>query len=279
MTALRAESETKVQTSDRIQALRYPAIQKTDQTDQTEKTDPPPLHAPWDLSSLLPGEDRLQQNAEAVARAKREVAELEIKVAHLERELPLAAERSRLAGEEEGRRKQADEFARALLESRASITSALEAFSRDQQEYFRRVEAEAVKLALAIARKVLHREAQMDPLLLRGAVRTALDRLDETSKITFHVSPSEATGWEKVLAQMPGQRRPSLVEDARLQPGGCSIESQIGTIELSIDVQLEEIERGFFDLLDQRLPAGQANMACAQCGGHAGILDQADQAT
>jgi len=44
------------------------------------------------------------------------------------------------------------------------------------------VEHEVVKLALAVAARILRREAQMDPLLLTGAVRVALDNsLDRPS--------------------------------------------------------------------------------------------------
>ena len=50
----------------------------------------------------------------------------------------------------------------------AAIAAAVTEFARQRTDYFRRVESEAVRLALSIARKVLHREAQMDPLLLAG---------------------------------------------------------------------------------------------------------------
>jgi hypothetical protein len=40
----------------------------------------------------------------------------------------------------------------------------------------------------------------------------------------------------------------------------------MGSIELSVDAQLAEIERGFFDLLHQRLAVGQDAPTCANCG-------------
>jgi flagellar biosynthesis/type III secretory pathway protein FliH len=54
--------------------------------------------------------------------------------------------------------------------------------------------------------------------------------------------------------------------DPRLQTGGCLIESQMGSIELSVDAQLAEIERGFFDLLHQRLSVRQDALSCSNCG-------------
>ena len=34
--------------------------------------------------------------------------------------------------------------------------------------------------------------------------------------------------------------------------GECVLETRVGTVELGVKAQLEEIEKGFFDLLQQR---------------------------
>ena len=51
-------------------------------------------------------------------------------------------------------------------EERSVVLKACEEFRRERARYFAGVEAEVVKLALAIAARVLHREAKLDPLLL-----------------------------------------------------------------------------------------------------------------
>jgi flagellar assembly protein FliH len=43
-----------------------------------------------------------------------------------------------------------------------------------------------------------------------------------------------------------------LVADEDLHSGDCVLETHVGQVELGVSAQLEEIERGFFDLLDQR---------------------------
>ena len=48
----------------------------------------------------------------------------------------------------------------------------------ERQNYYRRIEGEVVELALAIARKILHREVQIDPHALAGIVRVTLEKLD-----------------------------------------------------------------------------------------------------
>ena len=43
-----------------------------------------------------------------------------------------------------------------------------------------------------------------------------------------------------------------IVGDERLRAGECVLETNVGKVELGVSAQLEEIERGFFDLMQQR---------------------------
>ena len=56
------------------------------------------------------------------------------------------------------------------------IATTIEAFESQRDEYYARVEAEIVQLSLAIAAKILHREAQVDPMLVAALVRIAWKR-------------------------------------------------------------------------------------------------------
>ncbi len=194
---------------------------------------------------LLPSEKDLLRQEQGLAAEK--IAGLELRLAEMEQALAVKSEQSRLEGEETGRGRAAEEFERTLAESRRELAASVEAFREERRRYFHRVESEVVKLALAIARKILHREAQIDATLLTGIVRASLDRLEESTGAVLRVPSAEAGGWRGVLANLP--RPPALIEDGQLPKGAAVLESQMGTIELSIDAQLQEIERGFFDLL------------------------------
>jgi flagellar assembly protein FliH len=43
-----------------------------------------------------------------------------------------------------------------------------------------------------------------------------------------------------------------IVADERLDTGECVLDTNVGRVELGVSAQLEEIERGFFDLMQQR---------------------------
>jgi flagellar assembly protein FliH len=100
---------------------------------------------------------------------------------------------------------------------------------------------------------VLHREAKLDPLLLAGVVRIALEKVAEDSTTVLRVPVSEFEMWREVFLAT-GESSLQIVGDERLGAGDCVINTNVGTVELGVDAQLQEIERGFFDLL-QRRPA------------------------
>ncbi len=110
-------------------------------------------------------------------------------------------ETGRLKGVEEGRQieRAAQAGTRLVEEKRRAEQTAelLERFAAERDKYLHDVEQEVVELALAIAARILRREAQMDPLLLTGAVRVALGQLSDTTRVTLRVPGSELDLWKK----------------------------------------------------------------------------------
>jgi len=156
-------------------------------------------------------------------------------------------------GLKEGEGHAAKAFDQHLLAARAAIGRALEEFKTQRDAYFSRVEPEVVQLALSIARKILHREAQMDPLLLTGMVHVALEKLDQGTRVRLRAHPDEVHFWNRYFSESQAlPLAPEIVGDTSLQHGECALETEIGHTQISLDTQLKEIEQGFFDLLEQR---------------------------
>jgi flagellar assembly protein FliH len=159
-------------------------------------------------------------------------------------------------GEREGWRKahaEMDaEMQSTLARERGRVVGAVQEFRAAREEYFGGVEQEVVKLALAIAARVLHRETQLDPLLLEGAVHVALERMADRTSVVLRTAMADVAVWERVLSTMDADERPAVRGDAGLERGECVLETKMGTVELGVKAQLQEIERGFFDLLSRR---------------------------
>jgi len=177
---------------------------------------------------------------------KEEVATLDGRLRSQAEQMSARVEMERSEAKIEARR----EWER-IAEERTLVLKIGEEFSRERSKYFAGVEREVVKLALAIAKRVLHREAQLDPLLLAGVVRVALEKLAEDSTAVLRVPTSELQAWQEVFVMNTGSSL-QLVADERLDSGECLLDTNVGKVELGVSAQLEEIERGFFDLMQQR---------------------------
>jgi flagellar assembly protein FliH len=170
-----------------------------------------------------------------------------------EEELRVKEEEARALGIKEGEARAGAKFDQELGAEREAIAKALRDFAREREGYFCRVEAEVVKLAVEIARKILHREVQVDPLLLAGVVRVALEKIAAGTSVRLRVHPEHVYAWHDFFANQQNLRPvPELLGDGTLGMGHCVLETALGTTDLALESQLAEVERGFFDLLAQR---------------------------
>lgn len=134
----------------------------------------------------------------------------------------------------------------------AQVNRALEHFSQERRSYFARVETEVVRLALSIAARILHREAQVDPMLVAALVRIAIEKMRDGSSVKVRVAPGNSAHWRTNLGKTINGSDVEIVEDQQLGPQECILETKQGSADYSMEAQLKEIERGFFDLLAHR---------------------------
>ncbi len=159
------------------------------------------------------------------------------------------AHAARQQGMLEGVRQNEAEMQQLLQQERQGIAAALEEFVREKQRYFAGLEKEVVRLSLAIAERVLHREAGMDPLLLAGAAHVALEQVKDDRDAVLHVAVEDVATWAAIMAREG--RVVEVLADAGLSKGECLLQTASGSVELGIRAQLNEIEHGFFELLNR----------------------------
>jgi len=160
---------------------------------------------------------------------------------------------AREAGRKEGEAQGRAAGEQHLAEVRMSVDAALAGFARDRVQYYQQVETEVVQLALAIARKILHREAQVDPLLLAGMVRITLEKMENATKVVVRVNPRQVSECRSYFAQhMESGNVPEVVEDPAVETDHCVLQTALGTTEVGLEGQLKEIDQGLFDLLAKR---------------------------
>jgi flagellar assembly protein FliH len=156
---------------------------------------------------------------------------------------------ARAEGVAEGTRLTEARLREDLVRERERIAVALRDFQVQRADYYSKVESELVQLALAITRKILHRESQIDPMVVAGLVKVMLERLNQNTNVTVRVRPQDAESWRRELSAHAGLQ---VIEDATLQPNDCVLETDLGVANMGLEAQLKEVEQGFFDLLARR---------------------------
>ena len=169
---------------------------------------------------------------------------------------------ARDAAAEEANERLQIECKRVSEDAREKVAEVIREFCVERSEYFRRAEGEVVQLALSIARKILQREAELDPTLLSGLVRIALDRMQCGSEVRIRVATEEAERWRSCQPDKGSSPRWEIVADHTLRPGDCVVETDLGSANFAIEAQLRDVEESFMQLLAHR-PGAQLRHAAA----------------
>ncbi|MFC6644283.1 FliH/SctL family protein [Granulicella cerasi] len=146
-------------------------------------------------------------------------------------------------------REELDQRLRDAVETeRSAITLLCTSFGKERSRYFAEVETEVVKLALAIAERVLQREVAIDQTMLRGVVHAALSKLSSSEGVRLLVPAADVTLWTRAMKSS----EVSVQGASDLHAGDLRLEMKAGAVELGVRAQLVELERGFFDLMAKR---------------------------
>lgn len=109
----------------------------------------------------------------------------------------------------------------------------------------RQAESDIGELAMAVARKVIHREAAVDPDIVVTQVHQSITCMEEKGLIWVRVNPKEVDHLQNFHSSFTGAdgKHVSLrIEgDENVSPGGCVVESSQYFIDATLEKQLEEI--------------------------------------
>lgn len=175
--------------------------------------------------------------------------ELENRIRALEREMEESAQAAYRTGLQEGEAAARQHFGAQTDSSLSRMARTIEELSGLRQRFRHEAEAEVVKLAIAIARRVLHRELTVDADALLGIVKAALEKLDTRELHRVRIHPESAQSLGQQLERMGLPSRVEVVADPSLERGAVILETARGALDASIETQLAEIDRGFSDLV------------------------------
>lgn len=173
--------------------------------------------------------------------------DLHSKIARLEQDVNQARASARAEGEAAARQQAQAELQPVLQKLAASIHESAELRSRLRTQ----AESDLVKLAIAIARKIVGREINTDPEAIAGLVRVCLEKLRVQEVLRVRLHPDYKSKVAESLARL-GATQVEVMADPAADRGAVVFETTRGNLDASVETQLREIERGLTDRFNGR---------------------------
>jgi flagellar assembly protein FliH len=136
-----------------------------------------------------------------------------------------------------------------LMDEKKNYSRMVESISKQFTRLGAALEINAVRLAIAIADKIMKKEVTIDGSVILHQIREALHRVWGVDMVKLRINPmDEELVREQRSALLAGSDfiRELLVEpDENIERGGCIIESSAGNVDARIFTQLKQIETVF----------------------------------
>lgn len=159
------------------------------------------------------------------------------------------------AGRQEGRQEAAREVAARLAELVRQAEAMVEEARQRRDRALAMAEEDVVKLALAVAERVVRREVASGPEVTAEVLRSVLREMPAAAggRVVVRLHPDE----HRLLAEawggaVPGQGGGLQVEwraDPAVERGGCVVETEMGTIDAGLETRLAEVAAGLLDVM------------------------------
>ncbi len=122
----------------------------------------------------------------------------------------------------------------------------IEQIQQERVEWLGHWEANAVRLAVAIAERIIRRELSQQPEITLDLVHEALELAAGSEQVKIHLNPQDvetlgqqADAWTGQLSRCAPS---DIVADESVSPGGCVVKTEFGEIDQQIESQLVRME-------------------------------------
>ena len=140
-----------------------------------------------------------------------------------------------LAGEAEAR-----QHASAML---ARLKATIDEIAALRTGLLAQTEQDIVRLAVAIAERIVRRDVHANPQLLVSVARAAARQLGDNAVATILLQPDDLATIVAQRDSTPESGPIRLDADLSLPHGGCVVRSAFGQIDVSLDTQIREVLR------------------------------------
>lgn len=150
------------------------------------------------------------------------------------------------AAEETVRRELAADNAKQMATLLPAFQKAIDDIRHAKHAWLTHWEKSAVRVAGAIAERLIRRELSQTPRITLTLVREALELAVGNNEVRLYLNPDDhkALGpqLETLIKGLSSLAAPKVIADPGISRGGCRVETQFGVIDQQFESQLERIQ-------------------------------------
>lgn len=158
-------------------------------------------------------------------------------------------------GQREGQEQGAREITGDLSNAAASMALAAQVLSQDRMRFIEEARAEVVALAMRIATRVVKRELTVSEDATLRTVEAAVELIFRRGSLVVQVHPADAPHIERALQAQPrwaeGFDVVEVHASASVTRGGCRLVSGAGTVDMTVESQLELLEHALEEAIQR----------------------------
>lgn len=151
-------------------------------------------------------------------------------------------------GQDEGFKIGEEEAARLIHQMKEIISNA----EHKRVNIIKEAEEDIIELAILVAKKIVKSELKIDKEIVIRNVKEALKKVSERDEITIKVNLADLklteAHREEFLKDASGVKKIHIKDDFTIEPGGCKIETDFGSIDAEISTQIEEIKKSLQEI-------------------------------
>jgi flagellar assembly protein FliH len=122
------------------------------------------------------------------------------------------------------------------------------------EEFWTMIEPELLRLSVDISKKIVRQRIEEDNEFVLTTVRDAIRQLRDRQDLKIRVSPEDygllRERKEDIISSCDGIRTLEIIDDRRVDQGGCLIESGNGNLDARLETQFDEVESALMEAVE-----------------------------
>jgi len=215
---------------------------------RTESSIPDPMFEVFDtphqgVSTLWHSSTGKEHQSETLDRAK-EPLDTEAIAAELQRKFEEGFAAGSAVGKKEGQEEAAEQY-ELLCAKMEKVNSSV---SLQIEEHFAKIEKEALRLSLEIAKKILLTTARIQPEYIHDVLRQAMSALGAGKPLRVRLSPEDYEFIEVIglPSQLSAEHLGLIYVADETVTSGCIVETDFGEIDVQLETMWQQVKENIY---------------------------------